>query len=70
LKRRATPTANHHHPMEFEKTAERIMYELWYEYATRLLERVVEVCELDKDQEQALRELFLRPNQFVLETYG
>lgn len=56
--------------MEFEKTAERLLYELWYEYATRLLERVVEVCELDKDQEQALRELFLRPNQFVVEMYG
>jgi hypothetical protein len=53
--------------MNFEKDAETMLYELWLGYAERLLARVVEVCELDAEQEEALKELFLRPNQFVVD---
>ncbi len=56
--------------MDFDRDANALLYELWFQYAERLLARVMEVCELDKDQEQALKELFLRPNQFVVEMYG
>lgn len=56
--------------MEFEKHAESLLYELWFQYAQQLLARVVEICELDAEQEEALRELFLRPNQFGVELYG
>ena len=56
--------------MDCDRDAKNLLYELWFQYAERLFERVVEVCDLDKDQEQALKELFLRPNQFVVETYG
>jgi hypothetical protein len=56
--------------MNFEKDAESLLYELWFQYAERLFARVVEVCELDAEQEEALKELFLRPNQFVVELYG
>jgi hypothetical protein len=54
--------------MDFDRDANTLLYEMWFQYADRLFQRIVEVCELDKDQEQALRELFLRPNQFVVES--
>jgi hypothetical protein len=56
--------------MDYEKQAESVLYELWYSYAERLLERIVEVCALDAEQELALREQFLRPNMFVIDVQG
>ena len=52
---------------QYEKQAESVLYELWYNYAERLLARICEVCALDPDQELALREQFLRPNLFAVE---
>jgi hypothetical protein len=56
--------------MDYTKQAESLLYELWYSYAERLLDRIVEVCALDADQELALREQFLRPNMFVIDVHG
>jgi hypothetical protein len=47
--------------------AQKVLYDLWYEYAERLLERVIEVCDLTEDQASALRQTYLRPNSFVVE---
>ena len=47
--------------------AQKVLYDLWYEYAERLLERVIEVCDLTEDQASALRQVYLRPNGFVVE---
>jgi hypothetical protein len=47
--------------------AQKVLYDLWYEYAERLLERVIEVCGLTDDQASALRQIYLRPNGFVVE---
>ena len=49
--------------MDFEKHAKDLLYELWYSYAERLLERVVQECE----QAEALRQVYLRPNDFMIE---
>jgi hypothetical protein len=51
----------------YEQQAEQVLYDLWYEYAERLFKRVMEVCEIDKEREEVLRQLFLRPNDFVVE---
>jgi len=47
--------------------AQKVLYNLWYEYAERLLERVIEVCALTEDQASALRQVYLRPNGFVVD---
>lgn len=41
-----------------------IILELWYQYAERLLNRVIDICQLDTDQADALRKRELRPNDF------
>lgn len=56
--------------MDYTKSAEGVLYELWYSYAECLLARIVELCALDPDQELALREQFLRPNMFVIDVQG
>jgi hypothetical protein len=53
--------------MDIHKESNTFLYELWYSYSERILERIISICELDKDQEEALRLLYLRPNDFVLE---
>ena len=47
--------------------AQKVLYDLWYEYAERLLERVIEVCDLTEEQASALRQIYLRPNGFAVE---
>jgi hypothetical protein len=51
----------------YEVDAERVLYDLWYEYAERLFKRVIEVCEIDAEREEVLRQLFLRPNDFIIQ---
>jgi len=53
--------------MDFEKHAKDLLYELWYSYAERLLERVVQECDLTPEQAEALRQVYLRPNDFAIE---
>jgi hypothetical protein len=51
----------------YEQQAEQVLYDLWYEYAERLFKRVMEICDIDKEREEVLRLLFLRPNDFGIE---
>ena len=50
-----------------DKIAEAFLYELWYEYAESLVERVIEVCGLEPEKAEILRQLYLRPNDFSVE---
>jgi hypothetical protein len=43
-----------------------IIQELWFQYAERLLNRVIEVCDLDEEQANALRRREYRPNDFQI----
>jgi len=52
--------------MDFEKQATNLLYDLWYTYSERLFERVVEVCVLSPEQVEALRQIYLRPNDFLV----
>jgi len=53
--------------MDDYELAQKVLYDLWYEYAERLFERVVEVCGLTEDQVVVLRQIYLRPNGFAVE---
>lgn len=53
--------------LSYHEQAEQVLYDLWYDYVERLFKRVMEVCEIDKEREEVLRQLFLRPNNFVVE---
>jgi hypothetical protein len=54
-------------PILYEQQAEEVLFDLWYDYAERLFKRVMEVCDIDPEREEVLRQLFLRPNDFVVE---
>jgi hypothetical protein len=41
-----------------------ILYELWFSVAETIFKRVCDVCELDDEQIEALKEVALRPNDF------
>ena len=49
---------------------ERILSTLFYTTARRILERIIEVTGLDEKRADALRKVYLRPNDFeiVIET--
>lgn len=47
-----------------KNTALDLLQELWFQYAQKLLNKVIEVCELDPEQADALRRRELRPNDF------
>jgi hypothetical protein len=49
-----------------ETITENVLYELWITFAERLLQRVVEVTKLSPEQEDALRKVMLRPNDFII----
>lgn len=55
------------HPPPFDEAAHRLLYEWWYTYSQRLVDRIVEVCELTPDQEALIRRMYLKPNDFVLQ---
>ena len=39
---------------------------IWYTVATKVVEKAIEVYGLDEEQAQALREVFLRPNLYIV----
>jgi hypothetical protein len=39
---------------------------IWYKVATKVIEKAIEVYGLDTEQSEALREVFLRPNLYVV----
>jgi hypothetical protein len=49
-----------------DKHTEAVLYELWFSYAERIFKRVVQITELDEEQENALRLVALRPNDFTV----
>ncbi len=46
------------------KIAENILYDIWYSIAEKLFDRIVKETGLDVAQEEALRAIALRPNDF------
>jgi hypothetical protein len=54
-------------PLQFDEAAQRLLYEWWYTYSQRLVDRIVEVCELTPDQEALIRRMYLKPNDFVIQ---
>jgi hypothetical protein len=49
-----------------EQRARTLLYELWYSYAEKLIERIITTVELDEKQIEALRRVSLRPNDFIV----
>ena len=50
-------------PME-DQLAKQVLYDLWYEYAERLFNKVVTTCQLSEEKIEVLRLIYLRPNDF------
>lgn len=50
--------------------AKNLIYELWFSYAERLLEQVIQITELKPEQADALRRVALRPNDFIVRIEG
>jgi hypothetical protein len=53
-----------------EQRARILLYELWYSYAEKLIERIIATVELDDKQIDALRRVSLRPNDFIVRIEG
>ncbi len=47
-----------------DEDVERVISAVFYTMARRILERVIEVTELDEERAEALRKVYLRPNDF------
>ena len=52
--------------MDYYQMAEKVLYDLWYEYAERLVEEVIKACNMTGDQALAFRQIYLRPNEFMV----
>lgn len=50
----------------YYNVAQNVLYDLWYEYAERLVERIIEVCQLTDDMALLLRQIYLKPNGFTI----
>lgn len=46
--------------------AENVIYELWITFSEKILKRISDVLVLTADQEDALRRVMLRPNDFII----
>ena len=46
------------------RLAQKILYDLWFEYASALVERVIEVCDLSDEKAAVMRQIYLRPNDY------
>jgi hypothetical protein len=55
---------------EVLKSAEDVLFNLWYTIAHNIFNRVVEIAELDIDQIRALKLACLRPNDFRIVING
>lgn len=49
-----------------KESAKLILDELWYQYASKLVDKVAEVCNLDSAQTTALKVGALRPNDLCV----
>ena len=41
-----------------------ILYDLWFEYATALVEQVIQICDLSDEKAAVVRQIYLRPNDY------
>jgi hypothetical protein len=55
---------------ELDRKARILLYELWISYAEKLLEKVIQITELNEEQANALRRISLRPNDFIIRVEG
>ncbi len=51
----------------YEEEAINFIQSVWYSLAERIFNQIIEITELDKEREQALRSVVLRPNDFGVE---
>ena len=56
--------------MSMEIKAKDLLYELWIQYAEKLLEKVIVITDLSEEQANALRRVALRPNDFIVLVEG
>jgi hypothetical protein len=56
--------------MSMEVKAKDLLYELWIQYAEKLLEKVIVITDLSEEQANALRRVALRPNDFIVLVEG
>lgn len=47
-----------------DQVAQQLLENLWYTVCEKYFQRIVQVTGLDKEREQALRAIVLRPNDF------
>jgi len=47
-----------------DPNTQEVLYNLWYEYAERLFNKVVALCHLSEEKIEVLRQIYLRPNDF------
>jgi hypothetical protein len=50
--------------MFMDQVTQEVLYNLWYEYAERLFNKVVALCHLSEEKIEVLRQIYLRPNDF------
>ena len=50
--------------MDDIKLTQEVLYDLWYEYAEQLFNKVVTACQLSEEKIAVLRQIYLRPNDF------
>ena len=50
--------------MDDTKLTQEVLYNLWYEYAEQLFNKVVTLCQLSEEKIAVLRQIYLRPNDF------
>ena len=43
---------------------QKILYDLWFEYASALVEQVIQICELSDEKAAVVRQIYLRPNDY------
>jgi hypothetical protein len=53
-----------------EQRARTLLYELWYSYAEKLIERIIATVEMNEAQIDALHRVSLRPNDFIVRIEG
>lgn len=52
---------------EIDETTYDFLYEIWYSFAEELFNRIVQEIDLDPERVSALRQIVLRPNDFIIQ---
>ena len=51
---------------DFDKYTRAYLNGIWFRWANLIVERVIQIYELDEEQAETLRELFLKPNNWTI----